>query len=157
QSGGRVESTDIAIFHLGYQDASVVRGKLDRNCRLIELEAVDFPDHPVVLFNLGRTYLRLDHVAESVGPLSRSLQMLPLELAAVRRTGYALLIEAYCRLRQAPAALTICLEGRSQFPEDPELLFAEGVVRRDVGDREGAQACLLHLLEREPSHAGARF
>jgi hypothetical protein len=157
QAGGKVESTDVAIYHLGYQDANVVRGKLERNRRLIELDAVEHPDHPVVLFNLGRTYLRLDLVGESVPPLSRCLQTLPAELAAVRRTAYTLLIEAYCRLRQGEPALAVCLEGRAQFPDDPELLFAEGLVRRNVGDRAGAQACLLQLLEREPDHAGARF
>jgi hypothetical protein len=155
--GGRIQPTDVVLYHLGYRDAAVVRRKLQRNGRLLELDVAERPDDPVVLFNLGRTYLRLGRVAEAVPPLSRCLHNLPAELGPILRTAYALLVEAHCRLGQSRAALAVCLEGRGRFPDDLELLLGEGLVRRDLGDGRGAEACLLHLLQRDPSNAAAHF
>jgi tetratricopeptide (TPR) repeat protein len=155
--GGRIQPTEVVIHHLGYQDAAVARRKLERNRRLLEFDAAAHPDHPVILFNLGRTNLRLGRVAEAVPSLTRCLRKLPDELAHLVRTAYALLVEAHCRLRQGQEALAVCLEGRARYPGDLELLFAEGLVRRDLGDLRGAEACLLQLLERDPNNATAQF
>jgi tetratricopeptide (TPR) repeat protein len=155
--GGKIEPTDVVIHHLGYQDADVVRRKLERNRRLLELDAAAHLEHPVILFNLGRTYLRLGRVAQAVPSLTRCLRMLPGDLAHVLRTAYALLVEAHCRLRQPQEALDVCLEGRARFPADLELLFAEGLVRRDLGDHGGAEACLRELLVRDPANAAAQL
>ena len=115
------------------------------------------PEDPVVLFNLGRTRLRLDRVTDAVPPLTRCLGSLPAELTQILRTAYALLVEAHCRLGQSQAALAVCLEGRSRYPDNLELLLAEGLVRRDLGDTPGAAACLLELLRRDPANAAARI
>jgi hypothetical protein len=157
RTGGTIRQSDVVLYHLGYRDAGVVRHKLQRNGRLLELDAVDHPNDPVVLFNLGRTRLRLDRVADAVPLLARSVRELPADLAHIRRTAYALLVEAHCRLRQSRQALTVCLEGRERYPNDPELLLAEGLVRRDLGDVGGAEACLLQLIERNPADAAAHF
>jgi hypothetical protein len=157
RTGGAIRQSDVVLYHLGYRDAGVVRRKLERNGRLLELDAVDHPDDPVVLFNLGRTRLRLDGVADAVPPLVRSVRDLPAGLVHIRRTAYALLVEAHCRLRQNREALTVCLEGRERYPDDPELLLAEGLVRRDLGDLGGAETCLRRLLEQNPTNAAAHF
>jgi tetratricopeptide (TPR) repeat protein len=157
QLGAEVRRTDVVLYHLGYRDPDLARRKLQRNGRLLELDAAERPDDPVVLFNLGRTLLRLDRVAEAVPPLSRSVRELPAGLGHIRRTAYALLVEAHCRLRQSREALAACLEGRAQFVDDPELLLAEGLVRRDLGDLRGALACLMRLLQRDPANAAARY
>jgi tetratricopeptide (TPR) repeat protein len=155
--GGAVRPSGVVLYHLGYRDADVARRKLERNGRLLELDAVERPDDPVVLFNLGRTRLRLGRAAEAVPPLARCLRGLPAELAQLLRTAYALLVEAHCRLGQNPEALAVCREGRDRFPHDLELLFAEGLVRRDLGDVRGAEICLLRVLEGDPANAAARF
>jgi hypothetical protein len=155
--GGTVRPTDVVLYHLGYRDASVARRKLERNNRLLELEVVERPEDPVVLFNLGRTRLRLGRVTEAVPCLSQCLRRLPAELAHILRTAYALLVEAHCRLGLHREALTVCQEGRERFPQDPELLLAEGLVRRDLGDVPGAETCLRRLLERDPANAAAHF
>ena len=155
--GGWVRPTDVVIHHLGYQDAVVVRRKLERNGRLLELDYADHPDDPLILFNLGRTLLRLDRVAESVPHLAHSLRELPAGLEHILRTAYALLVEAHCRLGQFPQALGVCQEGRVRYPDDLQLLLAEGLVRRDLGDPQGAEACLTQLLQRDPGNAAARL
>jgi hypothetical protein len=157
RAGGTIRQSEVVLYHLGYRDAGVVRHKLQRNGRLLELDAVDHPNDPVVLFNLGRTRLRLDRVADAVPPLTRSVRELPADLAHIRRTAYALLVEAHCRLRQSRQALTVCLEGRERYPNDPELLLAEGLVRRDLGDVGGAETCLLQLIDRNPADAAGHF
>jgi tetratricopeptide (TPR) repeat protein len=153
--GGRSRPTDIVIYHVGYQDAVVARRKLERSGRLLELDFAEHPQDPVIIFNLGRTYLRLDRVAEAEPLLTRSLCSLPSELELILCTAYALLVEAHCRLGQSRKALTVCREGRARYPTDLELLLAEGLVCRDLGDVQGAESCLLQLLRRDPCNSAA--
>jgi glycosyltransferase involved in cell wall biosynthesis len=155
--GGSARRTDVVIFHIGYQDADVVRRKLERNLRLLLLEHADRPDDPFTLFNLGRSLLRVGRVGEAVAPLTRSLELLPAGNDFIIRTAYALLVETHCRLRQFSEAFQVTRAGRGRFPLDPELLLAEGLVRRDLGDRAGAEACLVQLLQWDPNHAAAHF
>ncbi len=54
------------------------------------------------------------------------------------------------QLEQAAAA---CHAGRGHYPEDAELLFLEALVRREQGDKSGAEANLLKLIAgREGAH-----
>jgi tetratricopeptide (TPR) repeat protein len=154
--GGRVEQTDIVIHHLGYQDPATIRRKLERNLRLLGLENAEHPNDPVILFNLGRTTLRVGQVAESVPILQRSLAGLN-PLLSITEVAYALLVEALSRLGQQAEALQICLEGRTRYPENNELLRGEAMMRLSLGDVKGGEACLLQLLQRDPSNAQAQY
>jgi glycosyltransferase involved in cell wall biosynthesis len=155
--GGRSHPTDAVIYHLGYQDPVVARRKLERSGRLLELDFAEHPYDPIIVFNLGRTYLRLDRVAEAVPLLAGCLRRLPSELECILRTAYALLVEAHCRLGQSQEALAVCREGRDRYPDDLELLLAEGLVCRDVGDVRGAECSLSQLLHRDPYNTAALF
>jgi tetratricopeptide (TPR) repeat protein len=153
--GGQAVRTDIVIHHLGYQDYSIVRQKLERNLRLGQFDLADRPDDPVVLFNLGRSTLRLGQIAESVPILERALTVLPANWNITGMT-YALLVEALGRTDRKPEALTVCLQGRDLFPNDNELLWAESLLRLSLGDMRGGETCLVELLRREPGHEKAR-
>src|SRR5262249_42029409 len=48
-------------------------------------------------------------------------------------------------------ALAACRAGRGQYPDDPELLFWEGVLLRDHGDLAGAAACAERLAATPPA------
>jgi tetratricopeptide (TPR) repeat protein len=50
------------------------------------------------------------------------------------------------QLGKREEALNSCRAGRQHYPDDTELLFQEALVRREQGDLEGAEACLLRLL-----------
>ena len=39
RTGGKIRESDVAIHHLGYRDAGIVRRKLLRNGQLLELDA----------------------------------------------------------------------------------------------------------------------
>src|SRR5205823_5803051 len=54
-------------------------------------------------------------------------------------------------LGQGKEALAVCREGRGVVPDDPELLFLEGTLLRELGNLTGAEACLLELLSSRPS------
>ena len=50
-------------------------------------------------------------------------------------------------LDEPDAALAACVAGRSLAPDDAGLLFSEGLLRRDRGDLDGAEACWRQILE----------
>jgi tetratricopeptide (TPR) repeat protein len=69
---------------------------------------------------------------------------------------YALIVQCHRRLGQKPEALAACQAGRGHYPDDAELLFDEAILRRELGDPAGAEACLLRLLGgREAAHFGS--
>ncbi len=153
--GGRTCRTDVVIHHLGYQDAATVRRKLERNLHLLRLDHAERPDDAVVLFNLGRTLLRSGEVAEAVPFLRRGAAGLEPE-RVIAPVAYALAVEALARLGRHAEALEVCREGRARCPADNELLRGEAMMRLSLGDLAGGEACLVQLLERDPTNAEAR-
>jgi GT2 family glycosyltransferase/tetratricopeptide (TPR) repeat protein len=151
--GGEVRWSDVVIQHAGYQDKALRRRKLDRDLRLLQLEDADRPDDPFTLFNLGMLYLELDRTGDAISLLKRSLERSHPGDSIVRKL-YALLVQAHRRLGERELALRACLAGRELYPEDTELLFQEGLLRRELGEPETAEACLLRLLE---GQEGAHF
>jgi pentatricopeptide repeat protein len=157
RAGGSARATDVTIYTSGYQDPAAHQQKLARNLRLLQLDHAEHPEDPVIWFNLGRTLLRVGQVAESLPLLRQSVASLPSGNAFVIQTAYALMLEGYCRLGRFAEALTFCREGRTRFPDNPELLLAEGVILRDLGDLAGAEERLRRLLERDPGNELARI
>jgi GT2 family glycosyltransferase/tetratricopeptide (TPR) repeat protein len=152
RSGGEVRWSDVVIQHAGYQEPALRRRKLDRDLRLLHLEDAEHPDDPFTLFNLGSVYQELGRPAEALAVLRRSLGRSHPADSIVRKL-YALVVQCHRQLGQRPEALAACQAGREFYPEDAELLFSEGMLRRELGDAPGAEACLLRLLgTREAEH-----
>jgi tetratricopeptide (TPR) repeat protein len=150
RQGGEVRWAGAVIHHAGYQDPALRRRKLERDLRLLHLEDGDRPDDPFTLFNLGSVYQELGRHAEALPLLRRSLGRSHPGDSIVRKL-YALIVGCHRALGQAPEALAACREGRQGYPDDTELLFVEGILRRDQGDLDGAEGCLLRLLAAEPA------
>ncbi len=144
--GGQVHWTDIVIEHTGYEDPALSQRKLMRNLHLLQLEDAERPDDPFTLFNLGWTYQELGQIAESLPLLRRSLER-SLPDASIVRKLYVLLTQGHRQLRDTGAAWAVCGAGRARFPDDAELLFAEGQLLHERGELHGAEACLLRLLD----------
>jgi glycosyltransferase involved in cell wall biosynthesis/tetratricopeptide (TPR) repeat protein len=143
---------DVLIQHTGYQDPGLRGRKLQRDLRLLRLADEETPDHPFTLFNLGSITQELGRPAEALPLLRRSLERSQPGDSIVRKL-FSVIAQCHRQLQQAGEALAACRAGRSYFPEDAELLFVEGMVRRGHGDREGARACLERLLANpEDSH-----
>jgi GT2 family glycosyltransferase/tetratricopeptide (TPR) repeat protein len=150
QMGARVRWSDVVIHHSGYQDPALRRRKLERDLRLLRLEEGERPDDPFTLFNLGQVFQELGQYAEALPLLRRSLARSHPSDSIVRKI-YALIVGCHRRLGQQGKALAACAEGRLHYPADDELLFLEGVIRRDRGDLAGAAAALERLLASPPA------
>jgi GT2 family glycosyltransferase/tetratricopeptide (TPR) repeat protein len=143
--GGEVRWTDVVVHHAGYQDPALRGRKLQRDLRLLHLENEEKPDDPFTLFNLGSVYQELGRYSESLPLLRRSLERSHPKDSIVRKL-YALIAACHRGLGQPPEALAVCKEGRTHYPDDAELLFAEGVLCLGQDDLPGAEACLTRAL-----------
>ena len=150
RSGGLTRWTDIIIDHTGYQDLALRRRKLERNLQLLLLEQKEQPDDPFTLFNLGRTYRDLDNLAECMPLFRRSLELSSPTLSIVRKL-FALLASGYQELGQFAEAEKSYQEGLKRYPDDPELLFQQGLLLRKKGDLSGAENCFRRTLQAPPS------
>jgi glycosyltransferase involved in cell wall biosynthesis len=146
---GRVAWSDVQIHHTGYQDPALRKRKLERDLRLLHREDEEHPDDPFTMFNLGSTYQEKGEPARAIPYLQRSLQRSHPQDSIVRKL-YSLLLSCHRRLQQSEQALAACLAGRSIYPDDVELLFAESILCQEQGDRQGARRCLQHILTIEP-------
>jgi tetratricopeptide (TPR) repeat protein len=149
RQGGHVRWTDIVVDHVGYQDVSVRRGKLERNLRLLEMDAAERPEDAFTLFNFGWTLLDLGRTHEALGRLQRSLELSATDSSIVRKL-YHLLVVGHRQLGQGERALPVCREGLGHFPDDTELLLEEALLLLDAKDFGRAEGNLLQLLETKP-------
>ncbi len=147
--GGRSLRSDVAIHHIGYADGAERRRKLLRDLRLLELDAAERPNDPLVLFHLGWTQHLLGQSAGAAATLERCRQVASPQLAIVRRL-YALLVRSLRETGRAGEALAICRTGRTAYPDDAELLFHEGQMLCERGDYAAAEASLLRLVQLPP-------
>ncbi len=155
RNGGEVRWTEVVIQHTGYQDPALRRRKLERDLRLLRLEDAEHPDDPFTLFNLGQVYHELGQTAAAVPLWRRSLERSEPGDSIVRKL-YALLAQGHRQLGQSREAVAACRAGRVYYPDDIELLFQEGLGRRELRDYHGAEQCLRQLLETQPGeHFGS--
>jgi glycosyltransferase involved in cell wall biosynthesis len=152
-TGTEIRWTDIVIHHVGYQDPALTRHKLERNVRLLHLDHAEHPDDPYILFNLGWAYQELGKVPESLSFLHRSLQLSHPADSIVKKI-YALLIQAHWRLGQRNDALAACRAGRARCPADPELLYLEGQLLKDVGQADAAITAFRRLVSKNETNHG---
>jgi GT2 family glycosyltransferase/predicted Zn-dependent protease len=145
RAGHPVHFTDARVDHVGYSDPDLRARKLERDLRLLRLEAAERPDDPFTLFNLGSVYNEQGRPAEAVPALRKSLELSHPSDSIVRKL-YALIAQCHRRLGQAPEALCACKEGRRHYPDDAELLFVEALARQETGDPAGAEGCLRRLI-----------
>ena len=143
--GADVRWSDVVIQHTGYQDPALRQRKLQRDLRLLMLEQAENGGDPFVLFNLGMILHELHRPGEALGCLRESLRQSHPSDSIVRKL-YGLISQCHRQLGQKEEALASCREGRRHYPFDVELLFHESVVLKEMGDVNGSEACLLHLL-----------
>jgi glycosyltransferase involved in cell wall biosynthesis/tetratricopeptide (TPR) repeat protein len=147
---GKVCFTDIVVHHTGYTDKALRGRKLERDLRLLRLEYEERPNHPFTLFNLGQTYHELGQFDVALAFLRRSLERSQPQDSIVRKL-YALIAFCHKLQGQLHEALAACQEGRRYYADDAELLSLEGHIRQDLGDSDGALACLVHLRTAQPA------
>jgi glycosyltransferase involved in cell wall biosynthesis/Tfp pilus assembly protein PilF len=150
RNGGNVRWTDITIDHVGYQDPTLRKQKLERNLRLLQIDAADRPDDAFTLFNLGWTTLDLGNTEEAMRLLRRSLERSSPDSSIIRKL-YVLLTQGHRQLGHRIEALALSREGQRHCPDDLELPFEEAQLARDLGDFDSAERALVRLLELKPT------
>lgn len=145
RSGIPVGWTDVEVRHTGYADASVRAGKLRRDEAILRQELESRPGDPFVLFNLGFIAVERQDWPAALRDLSASLEGSAPTDSIVNKL-YALIARCHQGLGDAPSAIAACEAGRRAAPDDAELWFREGVVRRQSGDPAGAEACWKRVL-----------
>jgi tetratricopeptide (TPR) repeat protein len=148
-----VRRSGVTIDHSGYSDRSMWEVKRERNQRILAAMEREQPEHPVVLFNIGRAALVRGECRPGLDYLQRSLAKLPTDDPLVRDI-YHLIVAAYAVMGDQKAALEASSEGLALDPEDARLLHQEAVIRYDGGDADGARECWLRIVG---STDGTRF
>jgi glycosyltransferase involved in cell wall biosynthesis len=143
-AGGEVRSTDIVINHHGYVDPVVLRNKLERNMRLLELETEERPLDAITQFNRGWCLADLGRREEAIVALNLCA-MGPLS-SAMRRKHHVLLARCYYQTGSRTEAMAVVRAGRSLYAEDVELLYTEAQLRTGLGDLQGAEGCVRMVL-----------
>jgi tetratricopeptide (TPR) repeat protein len=146
QTNAKIHFSDVEIQHVGYHDPALHSQKLERNLRLLNLELAEQPDEPFLLFNLGAAYQELERPADALPILRRSLQLSHVDDSIVRKL-YAMLANCHRKLDQPTEAIEVCQTGRQHYPDDPELLFQEGLARDRAGDWSGAESAYRRLVD----------
>jgi tetratricopeptide (TPR) repeat protein len=144
-AGGELRRTDIVIHHAGFRDPARQEAKVDRNLRLLLMEAQERPGDEFLLFNLGSVYLGCGQGEAALPLLQRSLSLSRPDDTIVPKL-YALITRCQHQLGRLPDALAVCRAGRQACPGAVELLFWEGLLR-ELGDAVGAATCLERVLE----------
>jgi GT2 family glycosyltransferase len=137
--------TDVMVRHTGYTDVALRRRKLQRDEAILREELADRPGDPFVLFNLGSIAIERQDWRVALGHLRGSLSgSAPTD--SITRKLYALIARSHQMLGELELALSACAAGLKIDPDDAELLFREAVIRRQTGDRAGAERCWRKVL-----------
>lgn len=140
-----VRWTDVTVRHTGYRDPALRGRKLERDEAILREELGDRPGDPFVLFNLGSIAVERQDWRAALGHLTASLEGSgPTD--SITRKLYALVARCHQMLGETEHALGACAAGLRVDPDDAELLFREGVIRRNAGDASGAESCWRRVL-----------
>jgi glycosyltransferase involved in cell wall biosynthesis len=145
EAGIPVWFSGVTIIHHGYFDPALRRRKLERDERLLELEAAERPDDPFVQFNLGvlaadRSQWRaaLEHLRVSLSGCKPS--------DSIVRKLYVLIARCHENLAEPELALGACRKGLEVEPDNAELWFRQAVIRFHGGDLDGAESSWRRIL-----------
>ena len=140
-----VRWTNLTVRHTGYTDPVVRARKLDRDIRLLELDLIDLPNDPFVLFNLGAIAVERREWPRALGFLESSLAGSAPSDSIVRKL-FALIARTYQMMGESEKALRTCAEGLKLDREDAELWFRKAVVHRHRGESAEAETDWRRIL-----------
>lgn len=123
---GQIEWTDCFVVHSGSdQSPEGVQRKLERDHRILKLDAEERPDHPFVKFNLGMTLYHLQQYEDAKSILEKCIASSTTNESHLRKA-YVILIDSLEDLGHSEEAKTRCWEGLGRHPGDLELAFKLG-------------------------------
>jgi len=146
RGGGEIAPAPITVLHQNYDcSAEGQRRKRERDRRLLALDLAENPEHPFVHFNAGMTAVHEGDYERAVHHLRQSIQLAEPHESHVRKA-YALLTSSYRAQRMMEEALLACQEGRTHYPDDPELMFQQALIHQSMRALPEAAKLLERLL-----------
>lgn len=150
--GGQVARSNAVVLHSGYDTSEAGQlKKKERDYRLLELDLLERPGHPFVLFNLGMTDYYTGKHLSAIDWLQQCLHASAEGDSHVRKV-YSLMASAHKSLHQPQECLDVLNQGLSSFPDDPELHFQAGMVLTDLGRYEEARDHYLSIHQGTGEH-----
>jgi tetratricopeptide (TPR) repeat protein len=144
-AGGQLHEADIAVRHEGYTDAALCRRKQVRNLRLLELECLERPLDPFLLYYRGTTLLDLDRPAEAVVSLELCASFVP-KGTQIARMLPVHLAEAYGREGLHREARETLSAAQTAHPTDANVAFALAMQAYQAGDLATADGSLSYYF-----------
>jgi len=138
KSGARFVCSDVVVHHLGYMTAEARSHKRRRNLQLLNLDLIDHPEDPYLLFNLANTLFDEGKWQDAFRFASRCLELAPGDGAFVPKL-FVLLVRTCRSLGRDDEAMEFCRTGMERFPNERELWFEEGVGLMARGDMDAAK------------------
>ena len=150
QAGIKLAATEIEIEHGGFASAAVRQAKLERNCRLLEIEcraARDAGGKPDggVLCGLGRALQGLGRWNDAAQVLAECVEVSP-EGSSFLREAHWRLATGFRELGRVQDGLAACRAARVVFGDDADLCFLEACLLEEAEDAAGAERALRDLL-----------
>ncbi len=115
-AGGELRRSDVVIHHAGFRDPARQEAKVDRNLRLLLIEARERPEDAFILFNLGSVYLGRGQGEMALPLLQRSLSLSRPDDTIVPKL-YVLITRCHHQHGRLPEALAVCRGEESCSPE----------------------------------------
>jgi glycosyltransferase involved in cell wall biosynthesis len=122
--GKRARDSGVEFHHTGYAEAVHKRKKEERNIGLLELELLDHPDDPFIVFNLGWGLFLLKRPTEALPYLQKAARITTTRFSFADMV-HVRLMWTYDMLGQTGEALRVCREGQRLFPNHPQLIEYE--------------------------------
>lgn len=149
--GGRIERLNSVVLHANYDNSEEgQKRKRERDFKLLELDLVERPDHPFVLFNLGMTHHYTGQHEQAVDWLRRCL-LLSSPNESFLRKAYVMLAVSFRELGRLDECLQTFEQGLTLFPDDPELNFQRGCTLEAMQHYAEAKRCFLQTINADTS------
>jgi tetratricopeptide (TPR) repeat protein len=168
RAGGKLRQVDVTIRHVGYQGTDRLRGKLERNLRLAELNCEDRPMCGIAHHFLALTLVDLGRADEALSPLTVAVVAARNALAHAPRSAFArevlfTEITALVGVGDLGRATDAARELLTHFPGDAEIELLEVEVlaaadrldeaERTLRARRRAPKGVVSAARREGVHA----
>ena len=130
----KIINKDIKIYHYGYLNKNISEhNKRARNIELLEKELKENPGFPFTLFNLGSEYLAMGDNIKAIGYFEESYKNFkPVDGFSTHLI--LKMVNCYINLGKLDDALKLIDEGLGFYPEFTDLVYLEGLIKREKGN-----------------------
>jgi glycosyltransferase involved in cell wall biosynthesis len=148
--GHEVLSSDVQIYHVGYEDAALRDRKQRRKLRLLRMDYAVDPDNMSTLLHLAMAYAQIRTADEARKYLMRLVE-LSAGSAEYLRSVYHLLSELAMGEGKTEEALHYAQQGLVFSPNDEQLLFVVALIYYQAGQYDAAFATLQKMSQEKLS------